>query len=172
MYVFRQALQKLRIPIQRIEREMEETESEWGELTRECLVNILSRLTAEDQWRGAMLVCKSWFAAFQEPSLHFVFNLEPYFDSPSESPRWWTLQFESKIDSMLLSIVQSTHQSLTQIRIRHCSDRSLNLVAQRYNLDSVISNWKLVLQLLGFHSEIAQSVYLFHVEEEKLILEV
>ncbi|KAL5067977.1 hypothetical protein RYX36_018865 [Vicia faba] len=78
-----------------------------------------------------MLVCKSWFTAFQEPSLHSVFNLEPYFDSPSESPRWWTLQFESKIDSMLLSTVQSPHQFLTQIRIRHCSDRSLNLVAQR-----------------------------------------
>ncbi|CAI8584436.1 unnamed protein product [Vicia faba] len=110
---------------------MEESESEWGELTRECLINILSRLTAEDQWRGAMLVCKSWFTAFQEPSLHSVFNFEPYFDSPSESPRWWTLQFESKIDSMLLSTVQSTHQFLTQIRIRHCSDRSLNLVTQR-----------------------------------------
>ncbi|XP_050920859.1 F-box protein SKIP1 [Lathyrus oleraceus] len=110
---------------------MEESESEWGELTRECLINILSRLTAEDQWRGAMLVCKPWFNAFQEPSLHSVFNLEPYFDSPSESPRWWTLQFESKIDSMLLSIVQSTRQFLTQIRVRHCSDRPLNLVALR-----------------------------------------
>lgn len=151
---------------------MEESESEWGELTRECLINILSRLTAEDQWRGAMLVCKPWFNAFQEPSLHSVFNLEPYFDSPSESPRWWTLQFESKIDSMLLSIVQSTRQFLTQIRVRHCSDRPLNLVALRYNLGSVIPIWKLVMQLLGFHSEIAQSVYLFNIKEEKLVPEV
>jgi len=53
-----------------------------------------------------------------------------------ESPHWWTLQFESKIDSMLRSIVQSTHIFLTQIRIQHCSDRSLTLVAQRYQLSS------------------------------------
>lgn len=110
----------------------EESEAEWGELTRECLINILSRLSFEDQWRGAMLVCKSWFNAFkEEPSLHSVFNLDPYFDKPLESPRWWTLQFESQIDSMLRSIVQWTHIFLTQIRIRHCSDRSLALVAQR-----------------------------------------
>ncbi|GAU18302.1 hypothetical protein TSUD_201900 [Trifolium subterraneum] len=110
---------------------MEENEAEWSELTRECLINILSRLTVEDQWRGAMLVCKSWFNAFNEPILHSVFNLDPYFDSPSESPRWWNLQFESKIDSMLGSVVQWTHVFLTQIRIRHCSDRSLTLVAER-----------------------------------------
>lgn len=111
---------------------MEESEAEWSELTRECLMNILSRLSTEDQWRGAMLVCKSWFSAFKEPSLHYVFNLDPYFDSPLESPRWWTLEFESKIDSMLRSLLRSTLLFLTQIRIRHCSDRSLALVAQRY----------------------------------------
>lgn len=115
----------------------EESEGEWGELTRECLINIFSRLSVEEQWRCAMLVCKSWFNAFkEEPSLHSVFNLDPYFDKPLESPRWWTLQFESNIDSMLRSIVQWTHIFLTQIRIRHCSDRSLALVAERYNLSS------------------------------------
>lgn len=116
-------------------KEGEESEAEWSELTRECLINILSRLSLEDRWRGAMLVCKSWFSAFkEEPSLHTVFNLDPYFDSPTESPRWWSPDFETKIDSMLQYVVQWTHVFLTQIRLRHCSDRSLALVAQRSKL--------------------------------------
>nr|AFK42494.1 unknown [Lotus japonicus] len=115
-----------------MENEVEEgSDSEWSELTRECLINILSRLTVDDLWRGTMLVCKSWFSAFKEPSLHSVFNLDPLFDSPRELPRWWSPEFEAKIDSMLRSVVQWTHIFLTQIRIRHCSDRSLALVAER-----------------------------------------
>ncbi|KAH1061313.1 hypothetical protein AAZX31_02G191300 [Glycine max] len=113
------------------ETEPNETESDWSELTRECLINILSRLSVEDRWRGTMLVCKSWFSVFKEPSLHFVFNLDPQFDSPTESTRWWTPEFEAKIDNMLRSVVEWAQSSLTHIRIRHCSDRSLALVAQR-----------------------------------------
>ena len=116
------------------ETEPKEFESDWGELTRELLINILSRLSVEDRWRGAMLVCKSWFSAFKEPSLHSVFDLDPQFDSPLESTRWWTSEFEAKIDSMLQSVVQWTQSSLTQLRIRHCSDRSLALVALRFQL--------------------------------------
>ncbi|KAG5063895.1 hypothetical protein AAZX31_02G191300 [Glycine max] len=112
------------------ETEPNETESDWSELTRECLINILSRLSVEDRWRGTMLVCKSWFSVFKEPSLHFVFNLDPQFDSPTESTRWWTPEFEAKIDNMLRSVVEWAQSSLTHIRIRHCSDRSLALVAQ------------------------------------------
>ncbi|XP_058754100.1 F-box protein SKIP1-like [Vicia villosa] len=33
---------------------MEESNAEWAELTRDCLVNILSRLSARDQWLGAI----------------------------------------------------------------------------------------------------------------------
>ena len=71
-----------------METEPEETESgpraNWAELTHECLINILSRLTLEDRWRGTMLVCKSWFRAFKEPSLHSVFNLDTQFDGLPE----------------------------------------------------------------------------------------
>jgi len=116
------------------ETEPKEFESDWGELTRELLINILSRLSVEDRWRGTMMVCKSWFSAFKEPSFHSVFDLDAQFDSPLESTRWWTPAFETKIDSMLQSVVQWAQSSLTQIRIRHCSDRSLALVAQRFQL--------------------------------------
>ncbi|KAK7329914.1 hypothetical protein VNO77_24096 [Canavalia gladiata] len=116
-----------------------ETESEWGELTRECLINILSRLSLEDRWRGTMLVCKSWFSAFREPSLHSIFDLDPFFDSPPESTHWWTPEFEAKIDSMLRSVVQWAQTSLTEIRVRHCSDRSLAFAAQRCSNLEVLS---------------------------------
>lgn len=119
-----------------VETEPKESESDWGELTRELLINILSRLSVEDRWRGTMMVCKPWFSAFKDPSLHSVFDLDSQFDSPLESTRWWTPQFEAMIDSMLQSVVKWAQSSLTQIRIRHCSDRSLALVAQRFQLST------------------------------------
>lgn len=108
------------------------TRSDWSELTHECLVNILSRLTFEERWRGAMMVCQSWLYANKEPCLNSVFDLQSHFDSVTESPRWWDPRFEYKIDNMLRSVVIWADGCLTHIRASHCSDRSLNLVAQRY----------------------------------------
>ncbi|XP_022946543.1 F-box protein SKIP1-like [Cucurbita moschata] len=106
-------------------------EPSWAELTQECLTNIFSRLTIEQRWRGPMLVCKLWLRAATDSSLFSHFDLEPRFDStPTESPAWWSPQFEAKIDSMLRSAVQWSLGSLSLIRIRHCSDSSLQLVAQ------------------------------------------
>ncbi|OAY31845.1 F-box protein SKIP1 [Manihot esculenta] len=105
--------------------------TDWSDLTHECLINILSRLTLEHRWRGPMLVCKSWLSACKDPSLHCTFDLESQFDSSCESSRWWTPEFERKIDSMLLCVVGWSDGNLTEIRVRHCSDRSLNFVAER-----------------------------------------
>lgn len=104
--------------------------SDWAELTHECLVNILSRLSLDDRWRGTMLVCKSWLHASTDPCLHSVFDLETHFDS-TESPRWWTPEFERKIDAMLRLVVNWSDGGLTEIHVRHCSDRSLSFAAQR-----------------------------------------
>ncbi|TYH69483.1 hypothetical protein ES332_D05G059200v1 [Gossypium tomentosum] len=105
--------------------------SDWAELTHECLLNILSRLTFEHRWSGPMLVCKPWFNAGKDPSLNSVFDLETRFDSSSESTRWWTPEFERRIDSMLRSVITWSNCNLTQILTRHCSDLSLNFAAQR-----------------------------------------
>ncbi|KAL8145263.1 F-box protein SKIP1 [Apium graveolens] len=107
------------------------TRSDWSELTHECLVNILTRLTFEDRWKGTMLVCKSWLYANKEPCLNSVFDLQSNFDSVTESPRWWDPGFENKIDNMLRSVVGWADGCVAQIRASHCSDRALNLVAQR-----------------------------------------
>ncbi|XP_027069446.1 F-box protein SKIP1 [Coffea arabica] len=104
---------------------------DWGDMTHECLVNILSRVSLEDRWRGAMLVCKPWLHACKEPCLNSVFDLETRFDSSTELPRYWTPEFERKIDAMLLSVVAWSDGSLTEIRVRHCSNRSLSLVSER-----------------------------------------
>jgi hypothetical protein len=106
--------------------------TDWAELTQECLTNVLSRLTLEHRWRGAMLVCKSWLQACKDASLHSAFDLEPHFGLAIDSARWWTPEFERKIDSMLQSIVVWSDGSLSEIRTRHCSDRSLLFVAARY----------------------------------------
>ncbi|KAL3535127.1 hypothetical protein ACH5RR_003588 [Cinchona calisaya] len=103
---------------------------DWADLTHECLVNVLSHISLEDRWRGAMLVCKSWLRACREPCFNTVFDLETRFDSATELPRHWTPEFERKIDSMLQSVVLWSDGSLTEIRVRHCSNRSLSLVAE------------------------------------------
>lgn len=106
--------------------------SDWAELTQECLINILSRLDLADRWRGPMLVCKSWSRACQDPSLFPEFDLETLFESATEMSSWWTREFERKIDSMLRSVADWSYGSLTEIRVRHCSDHSLSFVAERY----------------------------------------
>ncbi|XP_074273644.1 F-box protein SKIP1-like [Silene latifolia] len=105
--------------------------SDWAELTHECLINILSRLTLEEQWKGAMSVCKPWMEACKDPSLHKVLDLEHYFESSTESTRWWSPEFERKIDGILKSVVDWSDGSLLEIRLRHCSDHSLFYAAQR-----------------------------------------
>ncbi|KAI5675860.1 hypothetical protein M9H77_06810 [Catharanthus roseus] len=104
---------------------------DWAELTHECLINIFSRLSTEDRWRRAMFVCKSWLNACKDSCLHSVFDLETYFDSVTDLARYWTPEFERTIDSMLRSVVLWSGGSLTEIRVRHCSDHSLSLVADR-----------------------------------------
>ena len=108
--------------------------TDWAELTHECLINILSRLSLEDRWRGTMLVCKSWLHASKDPSLFSILNLETHFNSPNELAKWWSPDFERKIDSMLRSVVEWSDGSLTEIRVRHCSDGALGLVPERYKL--------------------------------------
>ncbi|KAM7472916.1 hypothetical protein LguiA_011099 [Lonicera macranthoides] len=112
--------------------ESSQLSSDWAELTHECLINIITRLTLEDRWRGSLFVCKSWLRASLDPScLNSVFNLEPHFDSVTESTRWWTPEFERRVDGMLRSVVDCGSEFLVEIRVRHCSDRSLSLVSQR-----------------------------------------
>ncbi|KAL0013499.1 hypothetical protein SO802_000568 [Lithocarpus litseifolius] len=108
-----------------------EPESDWADLTRECLTNILSRLTLEQRWLGPMLVCKSWLQACTDSSLHSSFDVEPHFGPNTDSPRWWTPDFERKINSMLRSVVVWSDHSLTSIRTRHCSDLALSFAAER-----------------------------------------
>ncbi|KAJ6372506.1 hypothetical protein OIU76_026914 [Salix suchowensis] len=105
--------------------------SDWAELTYECLINILSRLTLEHRWRGPMLVCKGWLIACKDPSLNTLFDLDTRFDSVIGSPRWWTPDFERKIDSMLRSVITFSDGSLTEIRTQHCSDHSITFAAER-----------------------------------------
>nr|XP_043628770.1 F-box protein SKIP1 [Erigeron canadensis] len=114
------------------EKEKQEQSSKWADLTHECLVNILNRLTIEDRWRGTMFVCKSWFHVSQDPCLHTVLDLESSFDTrPAESGRWWNPEFERKIDNMVRSVVNWSDGGVADIRVRHCSDRAISLVAQR-----------------------------------------
>nr|GEU80198.1 F-box protein SKIP1 [Tanacetum cinerariifolium] len=112
--------------------EQQEPYSNWSDLTHEILLNILTRLTIEDKWRGTMFVCKSWFHATKDPSLHAVLDLEPSFEArPSESAKWWNDGFERRIDRMVRCVVDWSHGGVREIRVRHCSDRAISVVAQR-----------------------------------------
>ncbi|KAM3269968.1 F-box protein SKIP1 [Capsicum chacoense] len=102
----------------------------WAELTQLCLINILSRLSIEDLWRNARFVCKHWFQACKDPKLNSVIDLETQFrESDNESRS--NPEFEQKIDSMIRSVVGWSDGSLTHVRVKHCSDRSIALIAER-----------------------------------------
>ncbi|KAF3666002.1 F-box protein SKIP1 [Capsicum annuum] len=102
----------------------------WAELTQLCLINILSRLSIEDLWRNARFVCKHWFQACKDPKLNSVIDLETQFrESDNESRS--KPEFEQKIDSMIRSVVGWSDGSLTHVRVKHCSDRSIALIAER-----------------------------------------
>ncbi|KAI3954273.1 hypothetical protein MKW98_018097 [Papaver atlanticum] len=104
----------------------------WAELTSKYLTNILSRLSLEERWTGPMFVCKSWIHACKDPCFFSVVDLESIFYSKTESSLWWSPEFERKIDSLLIFVVNwSGGINIKEIRIRHCSDQSLSFVAQR-----------------------------------------
>ncbi|GAA0168686.1 ubiquitin-protein ligase [Lithospermum erythrorhizon] len=107
------------------------TSSDWSELTQECLFNILNRLTLEQRWQGPLFVCKSWHQSCQDPYLNLVINLESKFNSVRELAWFWTPQFETKIDGMVRSVVVWSDGLVREIKVRHCSDHGLALVAQR-----------------------------------------
>lgn len=105
----------------------------WSDMTHVCLVNIFSRLGLEDRWKGAMFVCKSWYEASRDPSLFTTFDLEQRFrtSAADDASIWWSPSFERKIDSMLRFAALSSDGRLQEIRLRHCSDQSLSLAAER-----------------------------------------
>ncbi|XP_058067698.1 F-box protein SKIP1-like [Magnolia sinica] len=110
-----------------------ENHRDWADLTHVCLINVLSRVGHEDRWKGPMLVCRSWLHASKDPSLFSTFDLEPRFQSTTseDSPLWWRPDFEAKIDGMLRSAVDWSEGRIEEIRVRHCSDRSLAFAAER-----------------------------------------
>uniref|UniRef100_A0A7N0V7J9 F-box domain-containing protein n=1 Tax=Kalanchoe fedtschenkoi TaxID=63787 RepID=A0A7N0V7J9_KALFE len=105
--------------------------ADWSELTHECLTNVLARLSVSDRWLGAMFVCKPWLRACKDPSLNRSLDLGPWFDSPRESPLWWQPEFERRIDAMVRNVVKWGEGDVVEIRVRHCSDRSVAFVAER-----------------------------------------
>lgn len=113
-----------------------EESRDWSEMTPVCLANVFRRITLEDRWKGAMLVCRAWLDAARDPSLFQSFDLEPAFDAASsgrpDDATWWTPAFRRRVDSMLRSAAHCAAGSLREIRVRHCSDDALFFSAERY----------------------------------------
>ncbi|KAG1327529.1 putative F-box/LRR-repeat protein 19 [Cocos nucifera] len=120
--------------------EKKEAEAEeirdWSELTPVCLANVFRRLTLEDRWKGAMLVCRAWLDAACDSSLFESFDLEPAFDATGsgrpDDAAWWTPAFCRRVDSMLRFAIHCATGALWEIRVRHCSDDALSFSAERY----------------------------------------
>ncbi|KAH7546160.1 hypothetical protein FEM48_Zijuj01G0171000 [Ziziphus jujuba var. spinosa] len=152
---------------------------DWAELTHECLINILARLTLEHRWRGPMLVCKSWLQACKDSSLHSVFDLETLFESATESTRWWSAEFERRVDSILLSVTEWSDGSLREIRTRHCSNRSLAFVPARcqnlevLSIKSCPNVTDASMETLAFRCPMLREVdisYCYEISHESLVL--
>ncbi|KAG2243841.1 hypothetical protein Bca52824_094308 [Brassica carinata] len=105
---------------------------DWTELTRECLIDIFSRLSMGKRWDGPMLVCKKWMNVCQDTSLNAVLDLETEFLSSTDTTiYWWSPEFEEKVDSIIRSVVDQSQGELKELRVRHCTNESLSYVAER-----------------------------------------
>ncbi|CAA7021669.1 unnamed protein product [Microthlaspi erraticum] len=86
----------------------------------------------EERSTGPMLVCKTWMNVCQDPSFNLVFDLDAkYLALPTSNSWLWGPQFEDNIDSLLRSVVDRSEGALTEIRVWHCTDRSISYVAER-----------------------------------------
>lgn len=104
---------------------------DWSEMTPVLLVNVFRRLSLEDRWRGVMFACKTWLEAARDPALFESFDLEPFFGRFSDAATWWTPAFQRRVDSMVRLVAVVGGPTLRTVRVRHCSDRALELVAER-----------------------------------------
>nr|XP_010927945.1 F-box protein SKIP1 [Elaeis guineensis] len=116
-------------------KEVAEESRDWSELTPVCLANVFRRLTLEDRWRGAMLVCRAWLDTAHDPFLFESFDLEPAFDAAGagrpDIAAWWTPAFRRRVDSMLHFAADCAAGSLREVRVRSCSDDALSFAAER-----------------------------------------
>ncbi|KAJ0989839.1 hypothetical protein J5N97_008195 [Dioscorea zingiberensis] len=104
---------------------------DWSEMTPVLLVNVFRRLSLEDRWRGAMLVCKPWLEAARDPALFEAFDLEVFFVGFPDVAAWWTPAFQRRVDSMVRLVASCGGPVVRLLRVRHCSDYALELVADR-----------------------------------------
>ncbi|XP_019095740.1 PREDICTED: F-box protein SKIP1-like isoform X3 [Camelina sativa] len=111
--------------------EEDRSESDWGGLAPDILMNIISRLTVQELWTGPMFVRKSWLTVCRDSYLWSIFDLEPWFESYPQSAHLWSPDFERKVDLMLRSVVDWSDGGLTEIRVRHCSDYALSYATDR-----------------------------------------
>ncbi|EHA8587823.1 putative F-box protein SKIP1 [Cocos nucifera] len=98
------------------------------------LANVFRRLTLEDRWTGATLVCRAWLDTAHNPSLFGSFDLEPAFDAagPPDIAAWWRPAFRRLVDSMLHFAADSAAGSLGEVRVRNCSDDAFSFAAERH----------------------------------------
>ncbi|KAM0942776.1 putative leucine-rich repeat domain superfamily, F-box-like domain superfamily [Dioscorea sansibarensis] len=104
---------------------------DWSEMTPVLLVNVFRRLSLEDRWRGVMLACKTWLEAARDPALFESFDLEPFFGRFPDAAAWWTPAFQRRVDSMVRLVAVVGGPTMRTVRVQHCSDRALELVAER-----------------------------------------
>lgn len=107
----------------------------WSDLTTVLLTNIFKKLPLEYLFTILPFISKSWYEASKDPSLYSTFDLEPYFDKSGngsgDSVKWWSDEFERKIDLMVRKVATLGGSGLKLVRVRHCSDWGLDFIAEK-----------------------------------------
>ncbi|CAM6100711.1 unnamed protein product [Calypogeia fissa] len=106
-------------------------ERRWEDLTKEALVEVFTRVDFEDKYRNVALVCKAWRRAVMEAACWVEVDIDSSFEKRKETAIWWTTEFETRMESMIMTVVDWGSSHLRQLRTRHCSDKALQCIAQR-----------------------------------------
>ncbi|KAL3680398.1 hypothetical protein R1sor_023354 [Riccia sorocarpa] len=106
-------------------------EGPWTNLLDEALGEVFSRLPFEERLRTVPLVCKNWRRASYDPQCWRKVDMNSWFQKRTEEDYWFEFECESKIDFFIKQVVDRSCGQLSELRTMHCSDASIEYIADR-----------------------------------------
>ncbi|KAL2612659.1 hypothetical protein R1flu_024351 [Riccia fluitans] len=109
----------------------DEVEGPWADLLEEALGEVFSRLPFEERLKTVPLVCKKWRRASYNPQCWRKLDMDGWFQKRTEEDYWFEFECESKVEFLVKQVVDRSCGQLLELRTMHCSDASIEYIADR-----------------------------------------
>lgn len=105
-------------------------EGPWAGLIGEALAEVFSRLPFEDRMTTVPLVCKAWKEASLDPACWRNVDMNGWFQGKVDEDYWWEFECESEVEFYIRKVVDRSHGQLIELHTMHCTDASIEHVAE------------------------------------------